>query len=239
MASANGPEDENNSTNTLQENRVNNDERPIAIVRRFRPTVKLSLASESGIVEAERASQLFDSDTLVTADNGYAVVQFMDNSVARVQPNSVLIVRGEVQDQQTTAARLALELGEVFLDVNGDDSDYEVATSSAVAAVKGTEFISESHEDGSSSFIGLSGEVELSALNSDQIVTLGANNGADIDSEGNEINQYELSDNQIAELKNSYETLDESTEGESLRLEFENDEGELREFELQYNDNNN
>lgn len=219
-------------------NANNNDDRPLAIVRRYRPEVNIFKAGSPGIIAAERAQQLFDSDTLVTAEDGYAVVQFMDNSVARVQPNSVLIVSGEITDQQTTAARLALELGEVFLDVNDDGGNYEVSTSSAVAAVRGTEFISKSHEDGRSTFTGLSGEVEITALNSGEVVTMLNNTGIDVDADGSEISQFELAENELAELREEYEQMDQRTEAETIRLEFENEDGEIREIELRYYDNN-
>lgn len=232
------PDDNGKSESFVVNEATNNDDdRPIAVVRRFRPEVNIFKSDEIGMFEAERAQQLFDSDTLVTADDGYAVVQFMDNSVARVQPNSMLIVSGEVRDDQTTAARLALELGEVFLDVNHDDGDYEVSTSSAVAAVKGTEFISKSHEDGSSTFTGLEGEVDITALNSGEMVTMMGNSGVDVDADGNEVNQYELTENELAEVRQEYEQLDERTESETLRLEFENEDGEIREIELRYYDN--
>ncbi len=214
-------------------------DRPIAVVRRFRPEVNIFKAGDAGMLEAEQAQQLFDSDTLVTADDGYAVVQFMDNSVARVQPNSVLIVSGEIEDDQSTAARLALELGEVFLDVEGEEGDYEVSTSSAVAAVKGTEFISKSDEDGSSSFTGLEGEVEVTALNSGDMVTMMGSNGVDVDADGNDINQYELAEEELSNVRQEYEDLDERTQSETIRLEFENEDGEVREIELRYYDNDN
>ncbi len=219
-------------------NANDNDDRPLAIVRRYRPEVNIFKAGSPGMMAAERAQQLFDSDTLVTAEDGYAVVQFMDNSVARVQPNSVLIVSGEITDQQTTAARLALELGEVFLDVNDDDGSYEVSTSSAVAAVRGTEFISKSHEDGRSTFTGFTGEVEITALNSGEMVTMLNNTGIDVDADGNEISQFELTENELAELRDEYEQMDQRTESETIRLEFENEDGEIREIELRYYDNN-
>ncbi len=213
------------------------DDRPLAIVRRYRPTVNIASASFDELIEAERAQELNDSDTLVTAEDGYAMVQFMDNSVARVQPNSVLIVSGEFTEENTTAARLALQLGEVFLNVQDDRSDYEVSTSSAVAAVRGTEFIVTSDQDGSTRFVGMSGEVEIFAINSEEVATLLQNNMATVDSEGNEIDLTELTDEEIAEIRRLYEEWDSRTETETFRIQFENEEGEVRDIELQYFDN--
>lgn len=190
------------------------------------------------MVEATRAFELFDQDTLVTdEDNGYAQVQFMDNSMARVQPNSVLIVRGEITEQNTTAAQLALELGEAFLNVEGDQSQYEVSTASAVAAVRGTEFTSAAHEDGSSTFVGFSGEVEVTALTSEDTVTLQANEGAHVDASGDAIEQFEVSEEEIQQMRQEYENRDQGTRGDILRLNFENEDGEIREIELRYYDN--
>lgn len=230
---------DNEAEITETESSVENqdEDRPLAIVRRYRPTVNIVSASLDELVEVQQADELHDADTLVTAEDGYAVVQFMDNSVARVQPNSVLIVSGEFTDDNTTAARLALQLGEVFLNVQDDRSDYEVSTSSAIAAVRGTEFIVRSNEDGSTQIVGMSGEVEIFAINSEEVATLLQNNMATVDSDGNEIDLTELTDEEIAELRQLYEEWDSRTETETIRIQFENEEGEVRDMELRYFDN--
>jgi len=124
-------------------------ERPLAIIRRFKPDVSIKHAESQDWELAKMAAKLYDSDTLKTDNNGYAAVQFMDNSLVKVKPKSLLIIRGEVLDKNSTASRIAVEIGEVFLNVTKRQSQFEVQTPSAVASVKGTSLSSSVTEDGS------------------------------------------------------------------------------------------
>lgn len=232
----------NNSEVAAEKNELNENssmDRPIAIVRRFRPDVYVS-ASDGEWVEATTAHQLFDSDTLQTGDEGYAVVQFMDNSVAKMKPNSILIITGEVSSGGRTAARLAMELGEVFLEVSGRNSDYEMSTPTAVAAVKGTKF--NTNVDGSgSTFTGFSGLVGITGEDG-QEHDMGPGEQAFADGSG--VNVGPLSDEEIEEMLNSYEEFDESLNNQdngtnSLRLNFIDEDGERKTIRIRYRSTDN
>ncbi|GAB5410203.1 MAG: hypothetical protein BalsKO_25680 [Balneolaceae bacterium] len=64
-------------------------ERPLAIVRRFKPDVLLANGDKKFELDLTEnlGEQLFSGDTLSTNDKGYALVIFMDNTIAKVSQN--------------------------------------------------------------------------------------------------------------------------------------------------------
>ncbi|MEX0681718.1 MAG: FecR family protein [Balneolales bacterium] len=208
--------------------------RPLAIVRRFNPLVIVRHADVENWVDAERTHPLHDTDTLRTGDDGFAVVQFMDNSVARVRPNSLLIVNGEVNTPGSISSRVSVEEGDMFLNIRGLNSIYEVATPSAVAAVRGTEFTTHVDETGQSSFTGFSGEVEITALSSGQTVRLTRGLRAHVDAGGVDITLSEVGDDELDSQYSMYEGMDGDLDIRTIRLHLTNDEGEVEIIEFEY-----
>ena len=215
----------------------NQNERPIAIVRRFRPDVVVS-TNNGEWVAPRNAHQLFASDTLRTGEEGFAVVQFMDNSVAKMRPNSVLIITGEIGRDGSTAARLAMELGEVFMEVRGRNSNYEVATPSAVAAVRGTGFNVKSDESGSEVVV-TSGSVEVTS-NTGESSTVGAGTMASVTQQGSLSTQP--TPQEIADaIQQANDEADEPQQDETIEdiiLRFENADGQIEEIRIRYRRNN-
>jgi len=186
---------------------------------------------------AKMAAKLYDSDTLKTDNNGYAAVQFMDNSLVKVKPKSLLIIRGEVLDKNSTASRIAVEIGEVFLNVTKRQSQFEVQTPSAVASVKGTSLSSSVTEDGSTIVTVFSGSVELIATRSGQKVTLKRRDKGKVDSESSTLTVSTVTNNDLNTEETTYTTLDTSTKPKTIRLRFSNDAGQVREVEIEYFEN--
>lgn len=214
-------------------------DRPLAMVRRFKPQVIVKDMNREEWINAHRAHQLFSSDTLRTGDDGHAVVQFMDNSIARLKPNTELVVTGESNSVNSTSARMAVEIGEIYLNVTGQQSTYDVVTPTAVAAVKGTSFISQVNTDGSSTFTGLSGIVEITATTSGQQVNIGRRDRAFVEATGNQIEVTEVSDQEVDDAEQEYDSdFDETATPKILRLRFRNADGQIRELEIEYFENN-
>jgi len=212
-------------------------ERPLAIIRRFKPDVNIKHAESQDWELAKMAAKLYDSDTLKTDNNGYAAVQFMDNSLIKVKPKSLLIIRGEVLDKNSTASRIAVEIGEVFLNVTKRQSQFEVQTPSAVASVKGTSLSSSVTEDGSTIVTVFSGSVELIATRSGQKVTLKRRDKGKVDSESSTLTVSTVTNNDLNTEETTYTTLDTSTKPKTIRLRFSNDAGQVREVEIEYFEN--
>src|SRR5699024_7206414 len=113
-------------------------DRPLAYIRKFRPSVLLLSEKETGI---KRAAPLFAGDSLGTNDNGLALVQFMDKSIVKVQSNSMLIIEGKAEGSDNVTTRILLEAGDIFSNVTKrPTNNFEVATNTDVASVKGTQF---------------------------------------------------------------------------------------------------
>jgi hypothetical protein len=208
--------------------------RPLAIVRRFRPMVQIRDTGNVEWVEAKVAYQLFDKDTLRTEREGYAVLQLIDNSLARVRPNSVLVIRGEPNARNGLNSRIQVESGEVNLRVEGRVSQYEVSTPSAVAAVKGTEFTTRILEDGSSEFTVFSGVVEVTANASGRTQSLTRRRRAVVDPAGNEIVTNTMSNQEVRRTQTEYTQLDTSAKPKVVRIRFVNAAGQVQEIEIQY-----
>lgn len=125
----------------LFEQELNTDNRrPLAIIRRFNPDVLVRSNGKAEWANATVTQPLFNADSLVTNDSGFAMIQFMDNSIVRMRPNSLLIIGGESRTRESTVTRLTMEAGEIFVSVTGLGQSTEVVTPSAVAAVRGTNF---------------------------------------------------------------------------------------------------
>ncbi|MFU8859889.1 MAG: FecR domain-containing protein [Cyclonatronaceae bacterium] len=210
------------------------DDRPLAIVRRFRPLVVVRQTTENEWVEAKITQPLFDQDTLKTGPDGYALIQFMDNSLARVRPNSLLVIRGETRDRGSTFSRISLEAGELFLNVNGRQSNYEIQTRTAVASVKGTSFNTKIEDDQTTVFTGFSGVVEIMALNSGQTVNMTRRNRVRVDQHGETVTLETISSSELQNLQQQYDDLEEGTRPEIMRLRFMNRSGQVREIDIRY-----
>ena len=208
--------------------------RPIAIVRRFVPTVTMFDNSEQRKFELNLTENigenLFSGDTLSTNAEGYALVIFTDNSVAKVKPESMLIIHGEeIANSKISNRRVNLEKGEVQFEVEPIGSGtFEVATSRSVASVKGTRFGNKA-----AGYIWVDeGQVDVTALNSGQTVSLFEKMFAEVDENGNNINSGTLTNDELNQLNEGYDTLDEDLVEKTITVRFRDANGQIREIEV-------
>lgn len=205
-------------------------ERPLAIVRRFKPQVELASGEKEFILNLtdNLGEQLFSGDTLSTNEEGYALVVFMDNSIAKVKPESMLIVQGEsLADSKISNRRINLQTGEIFMEVEPVGSGtFEVATSRSLASVKGTRF-------GTKAFGYVwveEGQVDVTATNSGQTVSLFEKMFAEVDENGNSIQSGTLTDEELNALGLGYNELDEDLIERTIILRFRDANGQIREI---------
>lgn len=204
------------------------DDRELALVRRHIPDVLIKNMESK---EVEVGTSLFNGDTLTTDQNGYAMILFMDQSVTRMRPESQLIIRGQVNRDQSSSTRLDITAGEIFLNINRDsNSDVEVGTDGTVASVKGTTFGARS----TGYYWVQDGEIDVMAVESGQTVTITDRMFAELSPDGTEIFTGELSDDEIESFGNDYGILDSDLIEKTLRLRFRDENGQLREIELNY-----
>lgn len=211
-------------------------DRPLAIVKRFKPNVDVENRSADRSkrldIDKDKGEQLFDGDTLKTDADGYALVVFMDKSIAKVKPQSLLIVRGESEKtSKRSNTRIDLSLGEIFLNVEPQgNNDFEVSTSRSLASVKGTEF--GSNADG---YVWVrEGQVDVTALQSGETVSLFEKMYAQVDETGNEIASGTLSDNDINDLDEGFDELNEELIKKQIKFRFKDANGQIREITIDY-----
>lgn len=209
-------------------------DRPLAFVQKFKPQVGVQNKSQLKRVK-ERGKPLFNGDTLRTNKNGFALVQFMDKSIAKVRPDSRLIVRGEIEDKQNTSTRIGLELGEIFLNVSEQGAqDFEVATNSSVASVKGTEF-GASYDD---YFWVKEGEVEVTVNQTGESVTIDDSTSAQVQDDGT-IQTQNMSDQQVQQNDEKFSQMNEKMEPETIELRFIDQNGQQQVIEIKVFENEN
>ncbi|MFB6279796.1 MAG: FecR domain-containing protein [Salinibacter sp.] len=213
--------------------------RPLAFVRQFKPQVNIFNRASQKYTKASQGERLFDGDTLATGDDGYAAVQFMDRSLAKVKPNSVLLVNGSVDDEtKSTSARILMEAGEILMNVDdATRSDFEVATPNSVATVKGTQFISSVEDTGESVHYVLEGTVEVRAAESGQTEEISAGTFAEVSADGEEITTGELEEEEQQRRRKEFEQTDEKMTPKTLKLRFRDEDGNIRTIEIQYYEN--
>jgi hypothetical protein len=210
------------------------EEQHIGIVRRFKPDVNISNLDIDKYIELtlpdNLGEKLFTGDTLSTKEGGFAYVMFMDQSVAKVKPQSLLIINGDrglASKEGNT--RIDLMGGEIFLEVQPQgENDFEVSTSRSLASVKGTEFGSTS--DGYTWVE--SGQVDLTAFNSGQTVSLFDYMYGQVDEDGNEVESGTLSDEELEELNEGFDEMDDDLVRKEVILRFRDVNGQLREIRI-------
>lgn len=206
-------------------------DRILAYVKKYKPNISIQNAEKE--FEAKKASPLYSGDTLSTDDNGFALVQFVDKSFAQVKPQSSLIVNGSVNNDKSTAARIVLETGEIFLNVTKrTNSDFEVATNSSVASVKGTQFGARFDDY----FYVLEGVIELVSNRTGETVSLGENTFGQVNDDGS-IESGELTDDEVDNLRKENSEFDDQLEPKTLKLRFRDANGQIREIEIKYYEN--
>ncbi len=209
-------------------------DRPLAFVQKFKPSVGIEKNGEFKDIR-ERGKPLFDGDTLRTDQNGFALVQFMDKSIAKIRPDSRLIIQGNIENKQNTSTRIGLELGEILLNVSERGSqDFEVTTNSAVASVKGTSF----GATVDNYFWVEKGTVEVASKQTGQSVTLSEKMYGEVQEDGS-IESGELTDEELDKRKAEYSEMNEKLEPTIYKVRFTNENGEERVIEMKVFDNEN
>lgn len=202
----------------------------LGLVTKYKPS--LSLENLDREMLAETGTTLMNGDTVTTDENGFALIQFIDSSFARVKPHTELVVRGEVVNGKSTSTRIGMEAGEVFLNVSQRSvTNFDVATSTSVASVKGTEF-GATYDN---YFYVFEGEVELLS-ETGEIATLTDQMFGQVNMNGS-IDTGILTDEELEDLMEEYESLEQRTIPRTLRLNFVDANGQIRTIEIELYDN--
>jgi hypothetical protein len=209
-------------------------EREIGIVRRFKPDVTVTNLEKDKFKKLDLSEdigeRLYSGDSLLTDSEGFALVYFMDKSIAKVKPNSLLIINGDVElSSKVSNTMINLQKGELFLQVQPQGSnEFEVYTSRSLASVKGTDFGSKS--DG---YVWVEeGQVDVTALTSGETISLFDEMYAQVDEGGNDIDSGMLSQAQLRNLNTGYDEMDSDLIPKEIILKFRDQNGQLREIRI-------
>lgn len=194
----------------------------VAYVRRFVPAVTITNTSTDTLRTIDQA--LVSGDTLNTGANGFAMILFLDETIARVSPSSQMVIRSALNETKDLNLRtqINLALGSLFMDVvRRGDTEFEVTTATTVASIKGTKF-----GMNSDNLIWVEeGEVEATVKSTGQTVSLVNKMFMQVEEDGS-VESGELTDERLAELSSEFEILDRDLIEREMRLQFRNRQGE-------------
>lgn len=198
---------------------------------------------------------LYGDDQIRTGDNGFSIYRYLDDaSSIKILKNSEVIIQGRVDNRKITK-NVEVTNGLLNFNINNQNDDYfTVVTPTSVATVKGTEFWLICNGVEGDKFLGIEGTVEVQNIESGQTVILGESSIVLSSSDGNlstqnmtsqDFEQIDQLDNESGEYEefdvdtgfdDTNDTDDTSVSNDTniIRIEFENQSGELKEIIIKY-----
>lgn len=103
--------------------------------------------------------KLYNGDEIETKAESYAAIQFEDkSSIIKLFPNTILNIRTEKQGEKYNKKSF-LKMGELWAKVEKGTGKFEIETPTTVVSVKGTNFMLNILEDGTTELFTFEGEV--------------------------------------------------------------------------------
>ena len=117
----------------------------------------------------ELASPVFMNDRIKTKGNAEASFTFDDKSSLTIGENSNVRIKKHIYDPEKDLRQTVVNVAEgtvrfVVTKGKAKGSSFKVVTPTAVAGVRGTEFVVSVDKTGKTSFIGISGSIETAAI---------------------------------------------------------------------------
>lgn len=131
---------------------------------------KVKIVNSASSADAKVGSKIYEGDTVVTETDSRAKIVMSDRNIINVSPNTRLKIEKYSSNPKDKNVRLNLIEGKVRNNVeqkyNSTSSKFEVRTATAVAGVRGTQFIT-SYNAGTrvTEVITLKGQVSFQSLN--------------------------------------------------------------------------
>ncbi|GBE30962.1 MAG TPA: hypothetical protein ENH10_10210 [Bacteroidetes bacterium] len=123
-------------------------------------------------------------DQIITGENGFCALVFTDDkSQLKIRPNTDITLSADRNADFSLAKRVSMEAGQLFTEVKQMKGSLQIATPTAVASVKGTEFWV-IFEDGITRNITLEGIVDLRSLLTNLSEDVPAGNEGEVDRDG-------------------------------------------------------
>ena len=149
----------------------------LAIVTKSLGNIEYTKFDASRLIkELNLGSELFNDDYIRTKSNGFIKFSYLDDGTTiKMHKNSELFVRGNIDDY-LIQKRINISSGVYNFDISKQkDKAFTIITPTSVASVKGTKFLLMSDSDGTDSFYGFEGVVEVLNKESNTTVRLSRN----------------------------------------------------------------
>ena len=190
--------------------------------------------STTGDKKLSMGTQLFSNDLIKTGADGFAIFVYLDDkSMIKVQKNSEMYVRGNV-DKGQIQKEISMNNGLFKANIESQKGGaFTIVTPTSVASVKGTEFwVVSKGEEGGDQFFGLSGLIEVKNKKSNQITRVTKSKTAISRPDGT----LELRATRVGELP-----VDDTSDGtgskgtgsgdlKEIRIKFEDDSGNQKDL---------
>lgn len=207
----------------------------IALVTKSKGDVKYKKNQTANADEKlAMGTPLFSNDLIKTGADGFAIFVYLDDkSMIKVQKNSEMYVRGNV-DKGEIQKEISMNNGLFKANIQSQKGGaFTIVTPTSVASVKGTEFwvVSKGEEEGDQ-FFGLSGLVEVRNKKSNQVTRVTKSKTAISRPDGG----LELRNTRAGELPVDETETESGTGGtgsgdmQEIRIKFENDSGNQKDL---------
>lgn len=132
---------------------------PAAVILQSKGVIELNRADEKKNVSSGEI--LYNGDELISSEESIAAIRFVDDgAIIKLFSNSILMIK-TIKEANTLDKQLYLEVGELWSKVKKESGSYQIETPTAVAAVKGTDFLTEVKDNGDTWLFTFEGIVEL------------------------------------------------------------------------------
>ncbi len=135
--------------------------------------VEIQEAGTDVWIKAEKNAILKTGDIIKTGDDGEAILAFSEGNSLKVSPFSLITISKAVVENNLETSEFNLEKGRLLAKAKKmkPGESFNVKTPSAVAGVRGTDFLSQVGEDKKAMFAVLSGELSVFAEGIEVAVT--------------------------------------------------------------------
>ncbi|MCX6137769.1 MAG: FecR family protein [Ignavibacteriales bacterium] len=176
--------------------------KPVATVHKPVGAVEF-MATGKDWNRAVPATPLYSGDRVKTGENSFVIIKFIENSILRIQEKSEITIHGDITKNKEFSKNVYMERGSLGFTVQKRTNEkFEFSTPTSVASIRGTEGLLVTGGENADVLIIASGVVVFTNLISRQSVTVGANQAAFSDKQGN-MNVKPVTLEQLQQLNNA------------------------------------
>lgn len=200
---------------------------PIAVLLKVKGEIMVQTNEQE--IEGKDGTFLYNDYLVSSAENSFSAIKFVDGgAIIRLFPNSEIAINASEKDGKLSKSN-NLKKGSILSKIKEKYGDFEVKTPSAIASVKGTEFITKLQNNGSTILFTIDGKVQFENKLDDEKIIVQKNEKAVSIGKGS----IELTSATIDDLGSDIaDYYEESKETDKLKIEFENPKGETKEMDI-------